>query len=437
MHFSRDQFAHILAALLASRLDALRPGQSCSLAMLMASPFNQAPLSLSRETIAALAMHVIDAMELDELVQIDTLLASPWLDRWVLLTQAAWAMPRHSGSMLLPSVPCSGVRAWPWRELWATGGALANLIASRAQIRRVVNLVPPTDAGAVIGGLLLAEWLCADSCDDRLVPPRELMPTITAGDLIVVAGCDAEGLLSFGPDRDAQACFPPCSVLAVGTPLCSSAWLSLRAAGVSDVLELFATTQGGPVAWREGFDQPYSLLPQFVRQFGSSSSMRAANLVWASRITRDDGTQTDLHLAAKAGQVMWLDHRRFIFTDAHTEPQSTPAHTEAVAAEAALTTASDPRLQLMQLADRCRHVAMVLRGHPAVRDAAVRPRHGSEDSTGNIAIVLHAYIIPRYSPADELAMLSLMQRHAAAHLPACDVPESIILGPCLTAQNVA
>jgi|GEM_PF-2779205 len=424
MHFSRDQFAHILAALLASRLDALRPGQSCSISMLMASPFNQHPLSLSRETIATLAMNVIGAMELDDRVEIDTLVASPWLDRWALLTQAAWAMPRHSGSMHLPSVPDGGVRAWSWRELWSTGGALANIVASRAQIRRVVNLAPPTDAGAVIGGLLLADWLSAETCDDRLVPPRELMPTITAGDLIVVAGCDAEGLLSFGPDRDAQACFPPCSVLAVGTPLSPSAWLSLRSAGISDVLELHATAQAGPVAWREGFDQPYSLLPPFVRQLGSSSSMRAANLVWASRITRDDGAQTDLHLAAEAGQVMWLDHRRFIFTDAQTEP---------AAAEPTLTTAADPRLQLVQLADRCRHVAMVLRGHPAVRDAAVRPRN----TTGNSPILLHAYIIPRYPPADELALLSLMQRHAAAHLPARDVPESIILGPCLTAQNVA
>ncbi len=387
MHLTRDDLTRLIASLTCSELDAMRPGRTHDQLSVAGGRLDAHPVATSPQELTRLAGRINQCLHLDGLLSAAELIASPWIDRWAILAQAARSMPAHHGHLTFidrttgDPIPCTHSAVHLDRQ----AHSLARLISSRALISRVVSLAPPDSPASLIATCLLGQKLDADCTDDRLMPPSELVPTIRCGDLVIARGDQVAGLL--------YACeqFQPACLLVIDSPLDPETWLELKCRGIQDTIELYGTTEAGPIAWRDGSDQPFFLLESWLR-------------LHAGAVIRDsDGERFDLAMSA-----LWLDGRRFA-------PSG--------------STGNNPR----GTAARCAMVAAVLRAHPSVLDVAVRP---ARDLSGNPNSRVQAYIIPRHEPRNVDDLLTVLDSHAAKHLPEADRPVVWSVGPAISSPGL-
>jgi len=391
MHLTRDDIAHFITATLAAELDAMRPGRTHDSLSVAHGRLDHLPVGASDKELLRLAGRVCQCLHLDGLITAGELVASPWVDRWAILSQAARAMPQHHGHVTFmdrtvgDSVPATHTG----EHLARHATSIARIVRSRSLTRRVVCLTQPDTPMGLISASLLPAALDAELLDDRLLPPRALIPMLRAGDLVVVRGDQVAGLLHATEE------LAPASLLVIDAPLEAETWLRLKERGVADTLEVHSTIEGGPMAWRDGADQTFVLLEHWLR-------------LHAGAVVRDfDGQRFDLALHA-----LWLDSRRFALAGATSANAIGPAH-------------------------RCGTVAAVLRAHPAVLDVAVRPTREpsaiASASGDGIATPLAAYVIPRHDAALPQDLLETLRAFATERLLQRDRPVSWTIGPAMAA----
>ncbi len=391
MHLTRDDIAQFITATLAAELDAMRPGRTHDSLSVAHGRLDHLPVGASEREMLRLAGRVCQCLHLDGLLSADELVASPWVDRWAILSQAARAMPQHHGHVTFmdrtmgDAIPATHTG----EHLARHATSIARIVRSRSLTQRVVCLTQPDSPMGLISASLLPAALDAEVLDDRLLPPRAVIPMLRAGDLVVVRGDQVAGLLHAADD------LPPASLLVIDAPLDPETWLQLKERGMADTLEVHSTIEAGPMAWRDGADQPFVLLEHWLR-------------LHAGAVVRDfDGQRFDLALHA-----LWLDSRRFALAGATSANPVGPAQ-------------------------RCGTVAAVLRAHPAVLDVAVRPTREPSSiasaSAGGIATPLTAYVIPRHDATLPQDLLATLRAFATERLLQRDRPVSWTIGPAMAA----
>lgn len=318
----------------------------------------------------------------------DYLLARRRLGDWVDVAQAGLAhfdgalSFRTSGSTGQPKACEHAIGA-----LWEEAAFLAVLLPRRM---RVLRAVPVHHIYGFLFGILLPQalGLPAEAVQDvRASLPTRVIDAARSGDVFIGhpgwwAGLAASGL--------------PWPEDVVGTtstaPLHDETAHALVGPGrLARLVQVYGASETGGIGWREAAGEPYELMPhwQFMSGTGSGIAPVAAGAPRApvslqDHIDRVDGRR--FHVGARRDDAVQVGGTNVF-----------PAR-----------------------------VRDVLRAHPLVADAVVRPMLPSEGDR------LKALVVPRAgAPADPLAFAEALGQWARAHLQPAERPQAIAVGPRL------
>jgi 4-coumarate--CoA ligase (photoactive yellow protein activation family) len=372
----------VVADLLAAELAAARPGR-----MVRAQPWPAAldlvqDLGADSLELMGMATALAEALHLQHGDVDAHLLAAPRLEHWI--AAAAASLRADAGTITFRT---SGSSGSPKRCTHALAAlchevdALAALLPGR---RRILSAVPSHHIYGFLFTVLLARRLGIDEVIDvRGTGPAALRDLAAAGDLVVGypdwwaaaarlaphAADDVVGVSSTAPCPDALAA-------------------ALAAAGVR-LLQVYGSSETAGVGWRETAGAPFTLLPYWSRADAEGQLVRAL----------PDGLRTSYPLQDR---LEWEDAARF-------RPAGRIDHAVQVGGTNVFPA----------------YVADVLRMHPQVLDAAVRPMRPDEGTRLKAFIVLSDGAV---LSADALATW------CAQRLSAAECPAAISFGPRLPRQ---
>jgi long-chain acyl-CoA synthetase len=297
----------------------------------------------------------------------ERLLARPCLGDWLdaaragLHARASRVRFRTSGSAGSPK-RCTHALDTLWQETLE----LARLVPGAM---RVLSAVPSHHIYGFLFTVLLPRALGIDEVVDlRLASPALALGQARAGDLIVAFPGWWETLVRLGP------AFGPAVVgVSSGAPCPDALAQALEAAGLR-LLQVYGSSETAGVGWRDRAVAGFTLLPYWRRVGGNGDVADAADAAEAAceLIRRlPDGSEARHRLQDK---IAWQDERRFL-----------PAGR------------TDEAVQVGGVNVFPAYVADVLKMHPRVLDATVRPMRPDEGRR------LKAFVVPRPAPGSSVA----------------------------------
>jgi len=372
--------------LLATELALARPGRLPAPAPWPDACHFAGDLGADSLELLGMATALAEALHLRTGAVDDRLLAHPVLGDWIAAARAGLAAGgeaitfRTSGSSGTPK-RCTH----PLATLWQETLALAGLLPGR---QRILSAVPAHHIYGFLFTVLLPRACAIDEVVDlRAASPAACLSMMRPGDLVVAHPGWWEALARldprFGPDIAGVSSTAPCpDALADG----------LAAAGLR-LLQVYGSSETAGVGWREQGGAPFTLLPYWQAVDGTHALARRM----------PDGDDVLYPLQDK---LAWEDARRF-----------RPAGRIDQAVQVGGTNVFPD------------YVADVLRMHPAVEDAAVRPMRPDEGRR------LKAFIVPRAGmDADQAALREELSSWAGERLATPERPAAWNFGARLPRQ---
>jgi len=378
----RDDAAltRLVTDLLAGELARVRPGADLPpgiwTAELDLGPDGLALDSLER---VALATALTEMLHLHRSGIEDYLLARRRLGDWIRIAAAGLAVYdgevtfRTSGSTGTPKACC---HALPHLEEEVRH--LARLVGP---VRRVVRLVPSHHIYGFLFTVLLPARAAAAVVDGRGRLPGRIMAMLQPGDLVVAVPEQWAALARAG------LVMPPGSLGVCSTgPLDPAVHRAVAGGSDGRLLEIYGASETAGIGWRWLPDQPFHLFPWW------SLSADAASL----------------HRPAAGGPALAVPDRLDMDGDFRFR----------------VAGRIDGAVQVGGINVFPQHVAAVLRGHPQVRDAAVRPLAVAD------GLRLKAFIVPA-DPQAGPGLLTALQGWAGERLSPAELPRAWSMGPDL------
>jgi 4-coumarate--CoA ligase (photoactive yellow protein activation family) len=348
-----DALARFVADLLVAEFAQARPGRPPAV---LPRTHAAADVDLVRDLgadsldLLALATALAEALGLAHGAVDDALLARPRLADWIGAARAGLAA--DGGALTFRT---SGSTGTPKRCTHSLSGlvqevdALAGVLPGR---RRILSAVPCHHIyGFLFTVLLPARAGIVEVADLRGAAPAALAATARPGDLVVAHPAWWDAVLrlrpAFGPDVAGVTSTAPCpDALADG----------LRAAGLR-LVQVYGSSETAGVGWRDAAGDAYTLLPYWSR--GADAGVLERRLPDGASIVRP-----------LPDRMAWEDARRF-------RPLGRV----------------DEAVQVGGVNVFPAYVADVLRLHPAVLEASVRPMRPDEGHR------LKAFVVPRNAAA--------------------------------------
>ena len=316
----------------------------------------------------------------------DALLTSPTLAGWLQAATAAldrsgeWVTIRSSGS--------SGKRrshTHATSRLAAEAAHWSRLLPGR---RRVCSAVASHHIYGLLFSLMLPAELGLATDDLRALSPGGVLATLRPGDLVIGHPVFWDALL-----RAAQSGWPTDVIGITSGAACAEATATgLAKAGLARLLDVYGSSETGGVGWRERTGDGWTdgggahrLLPWW-RQAGS-----------------------DLLAREDAAPIMPPDHLNWDHSGGFR-----------------IGGRRDGAVMIGGVAVDLDRVLQVLRAHPDVADAAVRPMQPGE------GVRLKAFLVPRPAAAGNLpALLLSVTAHLDAALSVAERPRALRFGRAL------
>lgn len=368
----------LVADLLAGELARLRPGQPLPPLADWEDGLEIGPGGLGADSLelVALATALVELLQLQNAGLEDYLLARRTLGGWVGVAAASLArwdrelVFRTSGSTGTPK-PCRH----PLAVLEGEAGSLADLLSAPARPARLLGAVPCHHIYGFIHTILLPTKLGIPVLDVRGKLPGSVAALLRPGDLVIGFPEFWAGLLRLAP------ALPDGVTGVTSTAPCPDMVADgLLAKGLARLVQVYGSSETAGIGWRDSAAAPYRLLP------GWSATPDGLAL------RRPGGEPLPL-----PDQVAWEGPGLFRVgarLDGAVQVGGTNVFPDRVAA--------------------------VLRDHPGVADAAVRPFPAGE------GLRLKAAIIP--APGQDPATLPAeLESWAAARLTPAERPRSLVL----------
>jgi 4-coumarate--CoA ligase (photoactive yellow protein activation family) len=394
----------VVTDLLAAELAQMRPGRPSSPASWSPDTQFVRDLDVDSLELMGLGTALAEALHLQRAGIDEQLLARPCVGDWIASARAgldACATAgvaaddpaltfRTSGSSGSPK-RCTHALATLEQEV----AALAPLVPGR---RRVLSAVPSHHIYGFLFTVLMPRWLAGASAVDagarhepvevidvRRAGPAALAGLARPGDLVVAHPGWWEAATRVVPAFDADI------VGVTSTAPCPDALAATLAAAGLRLLQVYGSSETAGVGWRDGADQPFTLLPYWTRTDDAASLAR----------TLPDGTARPYPLQDR---LDWSGATQFL-----------PAGR------------IDDAVQVGGMNVFPAYVADVLALHPQVREAAVRLMRPDEGRR------LKAFVVPR-SGADVDALRADLPGWMAERLTAPERPVAWTFGPHLPRQ---
>jgi long-chain acyl-CoA synthetase len=389
----RPSLLRVVADLLAGELALMRPGRARHPLPWPPELDLAADLGADSLELLGLATAVEQALAVGCIGE-ERVLAHPRLDAWV--DAVAGGLPdageavgfRTSGSSGTPKT-CSHALA----DLEQEAAVLAGLFAGT---RRIVGLVPSHHIYGLLFTVLLprALELAPDAVADlRGVSPGGVARRLRPGDLVVAYPDFWE---AFSPVAGAL----PYGVSGVSStaPCPDEVARAVIAAGMTRLVQVYGSSETAGVGWREDPDQDYRLFPYWETKQHAAGTAEAGEVL--TRV-RADGSRADYPLQDK---LAWSAPGRF-------RPAGRIDHAVQVGGVNVFPG----------------YVADVLRMHPEVAEAAVRPMRPDEGRR------LKAFVVPREG-SEAAALRARLGAWTAERLSAPERPAAYSFGPALPRQ---
>jgi 4-coumarate--CoA ligase (photoactive yellow protein activation family) len=312
----------------------------------------------------------------------DSLLARPTLGEWT--ETAARSLAQFDAELTFRTSGSSGEPKWcvhALAELEAEIDVFAPLFADR---RRILAAVPSHHIYGFLFTILLAVRLGLPVVDVRPVSPAGLAALLLSDDLVVGHPAFWAGFARAVPGLvggiRGTTSTAPCP------PELSRA---LAAAGLSELVEIYGSSETAGLGWRTDPAAPYELLPYWRRGPSERELIRRERA----------GTE---RLVTVPDRLSWHDERHVV-----------PVGREDVAVQVGGYNVFPER------------VRDVLVEHPAVADAAVRLMRPDEGDR------LKAFIVPRDVAADAVDLRAELQQWLGGRLAAAERPRAFAFGRVL------
>jgi len=378
----------VVTDLLAAELALARPGRPPPMPPWPGSLDLAADLGADSLELLGMATALAEALQLDGAALGERLLARPVLAAWA---EAARAGLRADGGVTFRT---SGSAGTPKRcshtlaALWQETAVLADLLPGR---RRILSAVPSHHIYGFLFTVLLPRALGIDDVVDlRAAPPAAWLATARPGDLVVAHPGWWEALArldpAFGPDIAGVSSTAPCpDALADG----------LAGAGLR-LLQVYGSSETAGVGWREAGGAPFTLMPHWRADAAAQDTRELVRRL-------PDGREARYPLQDK---LAWRDERRFL-------PAGRIDHAVQVGGTNVFPA----------------YVADVLRMHPAVAEAAVRPMRADEGRR------LKAFVVARPGhDGDRAALRDALAAWVGARLAPAERPAAWNFGDRLPRQ---
>lgn len=396
----RPTLERVLVDLLAGELALMRPGHPRR-ALPWPHTFDLAR-DLGADSLELLGM----ATAMEQVLAIgcigeDRVLANPRLDAW--LDAVAAGLDASGERMVFRTSGSSGAP----RHCPHALAALAQEVAELAQLfggaRRILSLVPSHHIYGFLFTVLLPRALGLDPSavhDLRGASPGAVARAFEPGDLVI-------GFPDFWRTLAPVAGAVPAGVVGVTStaPCPDEVARVVLEAGVGRLVQVYGSTETAGVGWREGADEEYRLFsyweagagPEGIQEGGQDSARDGAGVLVR---TTPDGARLAVSLQ---DTLIWSAPDRF-----------RPAGR------------IDQAVQVGGINVFPGYVADVLRMHPGVEDAAVRPMRPDEGRR------LKAFVVPRGGvPADTAALRAELVAWVGDRLSTPERPAALSFGAAL------
>jgi 4-coumarate--CoA ligase len=367
----------LVADLAGAELARLRPAERS-----IAWPAAAGLPAMTAAELAALAAALAAFFCLEDAAAIDAALRQA---DWLAALQTA--LPAADGDLAFLTSGSSGIPK-PVRQAYARlDEEAAFQLDLQGHAPRIVSLVPAHHIYGFLFTVLLPYRWAAPVLDLRDRRPAAVLAALQPGDLVIgfpeVWKALAQTALQAGRP-------PPAGIRGITStaPCPPEVARAVRAAGFARLVELYGSSETMGIGWRDDPDRPYALFPYW-------------------RLGEDAAT---------------LHHRTRGFATA------LPDHVETVAADGRhfiVRGRRDGAIQIGGINVHPAHVVAVLREHPAIKDAAVRPYRAGP------TLRLKAFIVPADPQADTATLRREIETWLRGRLPAIERPRSLTFGPVL------
>jgi 4-coumarate--CoA ligase len=302
---------------------------------------------------------------------------------WLAALQAT--LPAAEGDLAFLTSGSSG-EPKPVRQSWTRLDEEAVFqLELQGHAPRIVSLVPAHHIYGFMFTVLLPYRWAAPVLALRDRRPNAVLAALQPGDL-VIGFPEAWKALAQAALLGGHAIPAGIRGITSTAPCPAETARAVREAGFARLVELYGSSETMGIGWRDDPDQPYSLFPYW-------------------------------RLEADAV----LHHRQRAFSVA------LPDHVETTADGQRFTVRGrrDGAIQIGGINVHPARVAALLREHPGIKDAAVRPYQAGP------TLRLKAFIVPADAAADTAALRREIEAWLRSRLPAIERPRSLTFGPAL------
>jgi long-chain acyl-CoA synthetase len=375
MALSKPVIGKILASLVMS--EQSRPGStSASLASITKDTDPRFSPAKNPEALKkSIAMFSIDEPQLTRRVSAATTMQE-WVD---LINKAHEKKEREVGFFTSGS---SGEPVLCSHAMWVYEQEVAFLAELFSKIDHVVSLVPPHHIYGFLFGVLLPNALSVEVDYLEPLPNNALVNSLKAGDLLVAFPLIWKGLASLGYS------FNPGIYGITSTGPCPPEVISqVKQLGITQMTEIFGSSQTGGVGYRNSPDDPYTLMPFWLPN-------KSRN-IWGRRhpLTQEP------HQFQVQDELEWTGDNSFL-----------PLRR------------ADKAIVVAGVNVYPQKVRDVILKHPNVKDCAVRLMSPSEGNR------LKAFVVPVDATLPLSGFLRDLQRHMSTHLTSPETPRAIKTG---------